>query len=196
MCDGAHIRELGQGGRGRRRKTDARTRACAVHYARASLVSDGGPTATSKKRSLSYRQCENERGYRLRATENAMRFINSLRGPPLRRVIYEKIEIKYFCNLMYFNWLIFIDIRYRRTIFPRDKKKPKEKKRRPVDRFGKSIIYLEFLRTCTRMFGLSKLTFLGRNNRASERGTSGCSRTNEDLRVFEKIMPGHFYDVI
>lgn len=41
-----------------------------------------------------------------------------------------------------------------------------------------------------------KVTFLG-NNHASERGAQVVALArNEDLRVFEKIMPERFYDVI
>lgn len=42
-----------------------------------------------------------------------------------------------------------------------------------------------------------KVTLLDRNNHANERGTSGCSCTKEDLRVFEKNHARiRFYDVI
>lgn len=40
------------------------------------------------------------------------------------------------------------------------------------------------------------VTFLACDDYAKERATSGCSRTQEDLRVFvKKIVSGRFYDV-
>lgn len=66
-----------------RERRDARAYACVCRAlctctARWSAMADRPQLAKS---ALSYVQCENERGYRLRATKSAMRFINPLRDP-------------------------------------------------------------------------------------------------------------------
>jgi len=61
---------------------------CIIHVQR-SLVSDGGPV---KQKAFSlFFQCENELGYRLRATERAMRFIKSLRGTTFSHIFSSEL---------------------------------------------------------------------------------------------------------
>lgn len=103
MCDGAHIRELGQ--RRKRERRDARAYACVCRAlctctARWSAMADQPQLAKS---ALPYVQCENERGYRLRATESAMRFINPLRRGGFERFLRNEGFCEFF-NLCNFNF--------------------------------------------------------------------------------------------
>jgi len=180
MCDGAHIRELGQGegeGGGDDGERERRAYACVRRALCTCIAGQRWRTATGKKRSLSYGQCENERGYRLCATENAMRFISSLCGPPPCRVTYEKIGV-YYCNLIFYS-----------TNFYRCMNNSSTR-----ERWNRSIWekYNLFSIPLHAHVWVVKVTLLDRNNHTNERGTSGCSCT-EDLRVFEKIVPEHIF---